>query len=76
MNPTIILEVSETESHESSTNAIDPICGMTVDIAMAAAHRSFNRTDYWFCSPGCAVTFDSDPDRYAISDHAHDDGQP
>ncbi|OYV63262.1 MAG: hypothetical protein B7X03_02615 [Parcubacteria group bacterium 21-58-10] len=76
MNPTNIQEMSPTENHDSVTTAIDPICGMTVDIATAAAHRSFNGTDVWFCNPGCAATFDTDPGRYVVSGHAHDDSQP
>jgi len=52
--------------HESST-VIDPICGMTVDPATAAAHRTFEGTDYWFCSTGCAETFDADPEHHAAA---------
>lgn len=41
--------------------AIDPICGMTVDIA--TAHYSSTRDDqtYYFCSPGCKVAFEKHP---------------
>jgi xanthine dehydrogenase accessory factor len=44
--------------------ALDPICGMTVDVA-TAAHRSdvAGRTVY-FCCRQCKVTFDGDPARY------------
>jgi len=48
----------------SSGDSIDPVCHMTVNAATAAAHRSHEGTDYWFCSDGCAVAFDSDPERY------------
>lgn len=44
--------------------AVDPVCGMTVDPATAAAHRSFKGRDIWFCNAGCAERFDADPDRY------------
>ena len=40
--------------------AIDPVCGMTVDRASAPAHRRRGGTDYWFCSPGCAESFEAD----------------
>jgi uncharacterized membrane protein YraQ (UPF0718 family)/YHS domain-containing protein len=43
---------------DQSTTAIDPICGMTVDPATAAAHRQRDGDDVWFCSEGCAATFD------------------
>ena len=38
--------------------AIDPICGMQVEIANAPAHRCKDHTDYWFCSDHCADKFD------------------
>lgn len=38
--------------------AVDPICGMTVDPATAAAHRQHDGDDVWFCSEGCAAAFD------------------
>ena len=41
-----------------TTATIDPICGMTVDPATAAAHRRVGSKGYWFCSTGCAMTFD------------------
>ncbi len=53
--------------HDTTGTAVDPICGMTVDIATAAAHRSFEDTDFWFCNVGCAETFDLDPGRYLAS---------
>ena len=42
--------------------AIDPICGMTVDPATAAAKREHGGKTYWFCSAGCAAKFSTDPD--------------
>ena len=53
--------------HESATTAVDPICAMTVEIASAAAHRTFEGADFWFCNVGCAATFDLDPGRYLAS---------
>jgi Cu+-exporting ATPase len=52
--------------HEHSTAAdqIDPVCGMTVTPANAAASREVDGTTYYFCSTGCASTFDADPHRY------------
>jgi len=47
--------------------AIDPICGMSVDPATAAAIRTYDGRNYFFCNPGCADTFDTDPARYASS---------
>jgi uncharacterized protein len=46
--------------HSSSTTAVDPICGMTVDTATTATRRTREGDDFWFCSPQCAATFDRD----------------
>lgn len=44
--------------------AIDPVCGMTVDIDRAE-YRSFQKGQaYYFCSAGCKESFDSDPAKY------------
>ena len=37
----------------------DPICGMSVDPASAAESRIRDRTEYHFCSSGCATRFDA-----------------
>lgn len=54
-----------TPSEVYTMSAIDPICHMTVDPETAAAHRTYEGEDFWFCNPGCAATFDEDPARYA-----------
>ena len=55
------------ENEEINPMAIDPICGMTIDPATAAAIRTHDGRNYFFCAVGCAETFDADPDRYATS---------
>jgi YHS domain-containing protein/uncharacterized membrane protein YraQ (UPF0718 family) len=50
----------------SATTAVDPVCGMTVDTTQAAAHRDNHNVTYYFCSLGCAQTFDTRPDHYSI----------
>ena len=44
--------------------ALDPVCGMTVDPARAAARVEHDGTTYYFCSKGCAARFTADPDKY------------
>jgi Cu+-exporting ATPase len=39
--------------------ATDPICGMHVDPAAAAAYRDTPAGRAWFCSHGCAAAFDA-----------------
>ncbi len=46
----------------------DPVCGMDIDPAKAAAVRTFEGKLYHFCSAGCAKSFDADPKRYAARD--------
>jgi YHS domain-containing protein len=42
-------------------SAIDPVCGMTIGTTSAAATRTFGGETYYFCSAGCAETFDPEP---------------
>ncbi len=44
--------------------AIDPVCGMTVDPATAAASTVYQGQPYYFCHPGCLRKFEADPQRY------------
>ncbi len=44
---------------------VDPICGMTVDPATAAARREHGGRTFHFCSTGCAAKFDGDPEGWA-----------
>ena len=39
--------------------AIDPICGMTVDVATARYQSSRNGQSFYFCSAGCKASFDA-----------------
>lgn len=43
----------------------DPVCGMRIDPATAAAKRTFAGKEFYFCAAGCARTFDSDPQKYS-----------
>jgi len=44
--------------------ALDPVCGMTVDPARAAAAVEHDGITYYFCSKGCAAKFNADPGKY------------
>jgi Cu+-exporting ATPase len=54
---------ADDDSHQTRA-AIDPVCGMTVDPATAAAQRDHDGNAVYFCSTGCAAAFDTDPHRY------------
>jgi len=45
--------------------AIDPVCGMTVDIATAKHKHSFGGSTWYFCSKHCVDKFAAEPERYA-----------
>lgn len=54
-------------AQETESDAIDPVCGMTVALDNARArglHSSYQRRDYFFCGKGCKLEFDDVPDRY------------
>jgi P-type Cu+ transporter len=42
----------------------DPVCGMTVDPAKAAARVEHGGKEYYFCAPGCAKEFSANPEAY------------
>jgi YHS domain-containing protein len=49
------------------STAIDPVCGMTVEIdkAVGAGLTSeHNGVTYYFCGKGCKLDFGEDPARY------------
>jgi Cu+-exporting ATPase len=46
---------------------IDPVCGMTIDPAMAAGSSVYGGTTYHFCNPGCQAKFDAAPALYVPS---------
>ncbi|HEX6540778.1 MAG TPA: YHS domain-containing protein [Ktedonobacterales bacterium] len=55
--------------------AIDPVCGMEVDTAMAAGTSEYQGQTYYFCSTGCKRRFDSDPESYLSSGDSDDQQQ-
>jgi Cu+-exporting ATPase len=57
----------EHAAHESaapSARAQDPVCGMMVDPARAAARVEHAGQTYFFCSAGCEAKFQAEPERY------------
>ena len=49
---------------EQKKTAIDPVCGMSVEID-GAKYQSFRQgVNYFFCSPGCKESFDKDPGKF------------
>jgi len=46
------------------TEALDPVCGMTVEIATAHFTSQYNGKTYYFCAAGCKRSFDREPGKY------------
>ncbi|HEX6230871.1 MAG TPA: XdhC family protein [Actinomycetota bacterium] len=51
---------AETPRHEE----LDPVCGMTVEVATARYRTVHDGHTYYFCSAGCLQRFEEDPARY------------
>ena len=58
-------DVATTTQDESGVDlATDPVCGMTVDPADAAATVEYDGETYYFCCQGCADDFDAAPESH------------
>ncbi|MGH8926497.1 MAG: XdhC family protein, partial [Acidimicrobiia bacterium] len=55
-------EISEIEE------AIDPVCGMTVEVGSARHKMDHDGTTYYFCCAGCRKAFEEDPAAFAGSE--------
>ncbi|MHB8460923.1 MAG: YHS domain-containing protein [Candidatus Limnocylindrales bacterium] len=58
--------------HPQPTTLVDPVCGMTVDLAAARADglvTEHDGTTYAFCGRGCLLDFRDDPARYLDPGH-------
>jgi YHS domain-containing protein len=54
----------------------DPICHMDIEIMDAAGRSDYANMTYYFCSPGCKVDFDADPDAALEAEANYDHSQP
>lgn len=52
------------QSTTATATVTDPVCGMTIDPAMAVGSSSYNGQTYHFCSRGCETKFDVAPAEY------------
>jgi hypothetical protein len=48
-----------------AATAVDPVCGMSVDVSTAKHTMDYEGHTYYFCSPGCRQTFAASPAKYA-----------
>src|SRR5262245_59630450 len=61
------VEVGAEREPVVATSVTDPVCGMQVDPATAAARRDTAAGAVYFCSTGCAEAFDAHPGRYSVA---------
>ena len=47
--------------------AVDPVCGMIVDVATAAHRLERDGHTWYFCGAGCRAAFEADPERVAAA---------
>jgi YHS domain-containing protein len=60
------LQLQVVEQYQQSNVVIDPVCGMQINQADAAAHLDYGGRKYYFCVDQCRERFLSAPDRYAV----------
>jgi len=53
-----------TMAQSPTLEALDPVCGMTVEIATAHFTSEFKGKTYYFCAAGCKRSFDKEPGKY------------
>jgi YHS domain-containing protein len=51
---------------EVMATVTDPVCGMEIDSAAAAASEEYQGTTYYFCSEACHQQFVATPEQYAV----------
>jgi xanthine dehydrogenase accessory factor len=55
----------ERESTGKPREAVDPVCGMAVEVASARHVVEHGGTRHYFCSSGCKRAFEQEPGKYA-----------
>ncbi len=58
--------VQENAAPVAEETAIDPVCGMTVEIATARHHTSYEGREFYFCCPSCKRHFERNPQEYLV----------
>ncbi len=51
-------------THLKAGTAVDPVCGMSVDIATAKHRADYQQQTYYFCGAGCKTKFMANPAKY------------
>jgi len=59
-------EMRATTRVPTDGTALDPVCGMMVEIAGARHRSTYDGRDFYFCCPACKRLFESDPQHYLV----------
>jgi YHS domain-containing protein len=59
------LRLENAPRYQAENVAVDPVCGMHVNKAHAAAHMDYQGATYYFCVADCQRRFAEDPEHYA-----------
>ena len=62
--PLLLTAVPSTTDAAEPGSALDPVCGMTVDIATARHTSEHEGETVYFCAAGCRQRFEQEPARY------------
>ena len=68
--PALVMPKRHAAPAPAAGTAIDPVCGMTVDLSKDKPTFDYNGTTYHFCSNGCREKFAADPERYLSKENA------
>ena len=60
------VEQSENSGDAVPGTAVDPVCGMIVEIATARHHSTRDGQDFYFCCPACKRLFERNPQEYLV----------
>jgi Cu+-exporting ATPase len=53
--------------------AVDPVCGMQVQIQNNVLRSAYQGQTYYFCTVACRKAFDVHPEKYVIAGFSHSD---
>lgn len=53
---------------EKTETAIDPVCGMQVDVVHTQHHSTLDGRHYYFCCSACQKKFERDPQAYLVAE--------
>jgi xanthine dehydrogenase accessory factor len=62
--PEIDIDAFFMKSETEAVEALDPVCGMSVDIENAAHMHEYESVIYYFCCAGCQTKFAANPEQF------------